>query len=60
MTSKTVALVVALMMSVTLVACSSSSKSSNSGTPTTVAQKIDYKALGLWDDGPCDQSKPPL
>ncbi len=59
MTSKAVALVVALMMSATLVACSSSSKSSNS-TPTTVAQKLDYKALGLWDDGPCDTTKPPL
>ncbi len=60
MTSKAVALLVAVALSLTLAACSSSSKSSNSTTQTTVAQKIDYKALGLWDDGPCDTSKPPL
>jgi ABC-type branched-subunit amino acid transport system substrate-binding protein len=58
-TSKAVALVVAVALSLTLAACSSSSKSSSS-TPTTVAQKLDYKALGLWDDGPCDTAKPPL
>ena len=24
------------------------------------AESIDYEALGLWDDGPCDESKAPL
>src|SRR6187549_2757028 len=24
------------------------------------AEEIDYEALGLWDDGPCDAAKPPL
>ena len=46
-------------------ACGSSSKGGGS-TNTTAAkngggtQQIDYKALGLWNDGPCDQSRPPL
>jgi ABC-type branched-subunit amino acid transport system substrate-binding protein len=31
------------------------------GTPATKsAENIDYEAIGLWDDGPCDESKPPL
>ena len=29
-------------------------------TPTKSAESIDYEAIGLWDDGPCDESKPPL
>ena len=62
MASKTVAGMVALALSVTLVAaCSSSGKNKVSSSPTTVAaQNIDYKKLGLWNDGPCDPSKPPL
>jgi ABC-type branched-subunit amino acid transport system substrate-binding protein len=62
MASKTVAGMVALALSVTLVAaCSSSGNSKGSSSPTTVAaQNIDYKKLGLWNDGPCDPSKPPL
>ena len=27
---------------------------------TTAAEKIDYAAPGLWDDGPCDPAKPKL
>ena len=27
---------------------------------TTVAKAVDYAALGLWDDGPCDKAKEPL
>jgi ABC-type branched-subunit amino acid transport system substrate-binding protein len=36
--------------------------STNGGgtTQTTAAEKIDYKAIGLWDDGPCDEAKPKL
>jgi ABC-type branched-subunit amino acid transport system substrate-binding protein len=61
MASKTVARVLALALAVTLVAaCGSSTKKGSSTPTTTAAQKIDYKKLGLWDDGPCDQSKPPL
>ena len=22
------------------------------------AEEIDYEAIGLWDDGPCDEAKP--
>jgi hypothetical protein len=51
-------LVIALMAA----GCGSSSDNGGGGsTDTTVpAEKIDYKALGLWDDGPCDTTKPEL
>jgi ABC-type branched-subunit amino acid transport system substrate-binding protein len=26
----------------------------------TAAAPVDHAAIGLWDDGPCDESKPPL
>jgi branched-chain amino acid transport system substrate-binding protein len=29
-------------------------------TSSKASAPIDYKAIGLWDDGPCDASKPPL
>lgn len=51
------ALVIALV--VFAVACGSSG-GSGSSTPSTTAAKLDYAALGLWDDGPCDASKPAL
>ena len=53
----------ALVLLVTLVAAAcggSSDKKSSSSTTTTPAEKIDYKAIGLWDDGKCDSTKPPL
>src|SRR4249920_1559486 len=55
---------VALAVVVTLVvaACGTSGDTgggSSSGT-TVAAEKIDYKSIGLWDDGPCDPAKPPL
>jgi ABC-type branched-subunit amino acid transport system substrate-binding protein len=61
-TSKTVAHVLALALSFTFVAaaCSSSNNKATSSTPTTTPAKIDDKALGLWDDGPCNAGKPPL
>jgi ABC-type branched-subunit amino acid transport system substrate-binding protein len=34
--------------------------SGNGDTPPTTAAAIDYQAIGLWDDGPCDPSQPPL
>ena len=61
--SKSLARLFAVVMSLALVAaaCSSGSSGKTSGTtPTTSAAKIDYKAIGLWDDGPCDPQKPPL
>ena len=63
--SKHRARVVALTMALALVAaaCSSSSKgggSTNTTAASTGSQQIDYKALGLWDNGPCDQARPPL
>jgi ABC-type branched-subunit amino acid transport system substrate-binding protein len=39
---------------------SSDSKASGTTVGTKTAEKIDYQAIGLWDDGPCDASKPPL
>jgi ABC-type branched-subunit amino acid transport system substrate-binding protein len=61
MASKTVAGMIALALSVTLIAACGSSNKKGSSSPTTIAvQKIDYKKLGLWDDGPCDPAKPPL
>jgi ABC-type branched-subunit amino acid transport system substrate-binding protein len=29
-------------------------------TTTTPSADIDYEAIGLWDDGPCDEAKEPL
>ena len=28
--------------------------------PRRSKEKIDYEAIGLWDDGPCDEAKEPL
>ena len=54
----------AVLLSLTLVAaaCGSSGSKKGGGASTTAkpAAKIDYTALGLWDDGPCDTAKPPL
>jgi ABC-type branched-subunit amino acid transport system substrate-binding protein len=56
----------ALLMSLSLViaACGGGdddddSSGNNDGSEPT-ADKIDYKAIGLWDDGPCDETKPKL
>ena len=59
-------LVVVVALALLAAACSSSKSTGTSGSNstgnngTTPAAKIDYKALGLWDDGPCDPAKPPL
>ena len=62
--SKSLARLLAVVLAMVFVAaaCGSSggsSGASDSTTPTTSA-KLDYKALGLWDDGPCDPAKEPL
>jgi ABC-type branched-subunit amino acid transport system substrate-binding protein len=42
-------------------ACSDSKpKASDTASNAGVTQNIDYNAIGLWDDGPCDASKPKL
>jgi ABC-type branched-subunit amino acid transport system substrate-binding protein len=65
--SKSLGRILAVLMALSLVAvaCSSSGKgnaggNNGGGTSTTAAAKIDYKAIGLWDDGPCDTTKPKL
>jgi ABC-type branched-subunit amino acid transport system substrate-binding protein len=52
--------VLAVVAALVAAGCGSSGGSKSGTTPSTKAVKIDYKALGLWDDGPCDASKPPL
>lgn len=52
---------VLIIMLVAAACGSSSDEGGGSSTDTTVpAETIDYEALGLWDDGPCDESKPTL
>src|SRR3954470_6421984 len=65
--SRTVTRVSAVLLALTLLvaACSSDKKSTTSGSGGSgqsggTAEKIDYTALGLWDDGPCDTAKPKL
>ena len=60
--SKTLARTLAVLMALALVAaaCGGDDDDSSSGTTATTAEKIDYTAIGLWDDGPCDEAKPPL
>jgi ABC-type branched-subunit amino acid transport system substrate-binding protein len=52
-----VAVVVAL--SLVAVACGGDSDDTSSGDEPEAAD-IDYEAIGLWDDGACDDSLPPL
>src|SRR6476469_3466568 len=61
--SKTVARTLGVLMALALVAAAcggDDDDSSSSGTTATTAEKIDYKSIGLWDDGPCDKAKDPL
>ena len=55
--SRTLARTFALLMALSLVAAACSSgddDDSSSATTAAKAEKIDYPAIGLWDDGPCD------
>jgi ABC-type branched-subunit amino acid transport system substrate-binding protein len=57
------AALVAVALLTTAAACGSSDDSgSGKGTNDTKAEAaaIDYQAIGLWDDGPCDPAKPKL
>lgn len=54
-------LAVVLSLMFVAAACSSSNSDNKAdSTTTTASKKIDYKAIGLWDDGPCDKTKDPL
>jgi ABC-type branched-subunit amino acid transport system substrate-binding protein len=35
-------------------------KKAGGGNSAASKEKVDYKAIGLWDDGPCDPAKKPL
>jgi ABC-type branched-subunit amino acid transport system substrate-binding protein len=54
----------ALLVAMTLTAAACGSGSGGGGDKsagsTVPAEKLDYKAIGLWDDGPCDPAKPKL
>jgi ABC-type branched-subunit amino acid transport system substrate-binding protein len=54
----------ALMSALALVAvaCGGDDDDGDDGaSPTTTAEEaIDYEAIGLWDDGPCDEARDPL
>ncbi|HKY15049.1 MAG TPA: ABC transporter substrate-binding protein, partial [Microthrixaceae bacterium] len=62
--SKTFARLLVVLLSLTLfaAACGDDDDSADSGDGGSSAtqEDIDYAAIGLWDDGPCDESKPPL
>jgi ABC-type branched-subunit amino acid transport system substrate-binding protein len=54
---------VAALLALTLVAAACSSDDDDgveSGATATTAAPIDYQAIGLWDDGPCDEAREPL
>jgi ABC-type branched-subunit amino acid transport system substrate-binding protein len=56
-------LAVALALALVAAACGGDDDDSDTGggkTTTTAGAAIDYKAIGLWDDGPCDKAAPPL
>jgi ABC-type branched-subunit amino acid transport system substrate-binding protein len=42
--------------------CGGGASNTSSGSTASAAKaaKIDYAAIGLWDDGPCNEAKPPL
>jgi ABC-type branched-subunit amino acid transport system substrate-binding protein len=63
--SKSVGRVVALLAAVTMLVAGcggdDGDEASDDGeTPATAAAPIDYEAIGLWDEGPCDEAKPKL
>ena len=70
--SKTLARTLAVLMSLTLVAAACGDDDDGDATTDTTessggetegdeeAAAIDYEAIGLWDDGPCDESLPEL
>ena len=59
---KTLSRLLVVLLSVTMVAagCSSDDDASGEEGGTPAPADIDYEAIGLWDDGACDEAKPPL
>ena len=52
-----------MALSMLAAACSSDDGgggAADEATAPTVAADFDYEAVGLWDDGPCDEAMPPL
>jgi ABC-type branched-subunit amino acid transport system substrate-binding protein len=63
MSKKRLARLLAVVLTLTLVAaaCGDDDDGDAAGsTTTTKSATIDYEAIGLWDDGPCDEAKDPL
>ena len=67
--SKTLVRLLAALLALTLVAAACSSDDSgggggdaggDGGGDEAAAVEVDYEAIGLWDDGPCDESLEPL
>jgi ABC-type branched-subunit amino acid transport system substrate-binding protein len=62
--SKTMARAVALMLVLAIVAAACGGGSNDAGkaseTRPSASSQIDYNALGLWDDGRCDETLAPL
>lgn len=54
------ALALATALALTAAACGNGGGGEAKRETTTTAKKLDYAALGLWDDGPCDTGRPPL
>lgn len=57
--SRTFVRVGAVLLALALVAGACSDSDDDAQAPTTT-EAIDYVALGLWDDGPCDPAREPL
>jgi ABC-type branched-subunit amino acid transport system substrate-binding protein len=53
-------LVVVAALALVVGACSDSKPKASDSSSAGTAEKIDYTAIGLWDDGPCDATKPKL
>jgi branched-chain amino acid transport system substrate-binding protein len=60
--SKTFARGLAVLLSLALVAaaCGDDDDADDADSDDETAEAIDYEALGLWDDGPCDEALEPL
>src|SRR5688572_24806633 len=63
--SKTLLRLLGALLALTLVAAACADDGDEGGGDggdggTTPSEEIDYEAIGLWDDGPCDESLDPL
>jgi ABC-type branched-subunit amino acid transport system substrate-binding protein len=62
--SRTLVRLLGVLVALSLAAagCADDKKDDDAGGDggTAPKEEIDYKAIGLWDDGPCDEAKDPL